>query len=149
MFKCFLYISVLNLLFIVNGFSNELRIYSNNLVVNRTDKISTFSGNVYAYNQKIQIWSEKLVLRFNENKNEIDQVNAETNVKIMREGITATGETGRYYPKSEVVNLYGNVEVIENDNFVKCDELFLDLKNSMSIMKSNTSNRVEAFISEN
>ena len=47
------------------------------------------------------------------------------------------------------INIYGNVEVFENDNYVKCDELFLDIKNATSIMKSNSSKRVEAFIINN
>ena len=42
--------------------------------------------------------------------------------------------------------MYGNVEVLENNNFVKCDELFLDIKNSISIMRSSSPKRVEAFI---
>ena len=42
--------------------------------------------------------------------------------------------------------MYGDVVVVENQNYVKSDELFLDLNNSTSIMRSNTSKRVEAFI---
>ena len=45
--------------------------------------------------------------------------------------------------------MYGNVEVVENNNYVKCDELFLDIRNSMSIMKSTSTDRVEAFIINN
>ena len=43
------------------------------------------------------------------------------------------------------INIFGNVEVEEN-NYVKCDELFLDIKNSTSIMKSATSKKVEVLI---
>ena len=45
--------------------------------------------------------------------------------------------------------MYGNVEVVESNNYVKCDELFLDIKNSKSIMRSTSSERVEAFIINN
>ena len=37
----------------------------------------------------------------------------------------------------------------ENNNYVKCDELFLDIENSISIMRSNSQNRVEAVIENN
>ena len=37
----------------------------------------------------------------------------------------------------------------EKNNFVKCDELTIDISNSTSIMKSNSSERVEAFIISN
>ena len=41
------------------------------------------------------------------------------------------------------------VEVKENNNLIKCDELFLDIENSTSIMRSNSENRVEAIIINN
>ena len=105
--------------------------------------------NKYQSNKDIKIWSEKLIVKFNNKENEIEQLNAENSVKIIKEEITATGDIGLYYPKSEILNLLGNVEVIENNNYVKCDELYLDIKNSTSIMKSNSSNRVEAYITNN
>ena len=148
MFKKTFNIIVINLLLIINSYSNELKITSENLEVDRENKITVFLGNVYAYNNDIKIWSEKLIVKFDKD-NEIEQLNAENSVKIIKEEITATGDIGLYYPKSEILNLLGNVEVIENNNYVKCDELYLDIKNSTSIMRSNSSNRVEAYITNN
>jgi len=147
MFKKTFNIIIINLLLIINSYSNELKITSENLEVDRENKITVFLGDVYAYNKDIKIWSEKLIVKFD--NNEIEQLNAENSVKIIKEEITATGDIGLYYPKSEILNLLGNVEVIENNNYVKCDELYLDIKNSTSIMKSNSSNRVEAYITNN
>ena len=149
MFKKSLNIIIINLLLIINSYSNELKITSENLEVDRENKISIFLGDVYAHNEDIKIWSEKLIVKFDDIKNEIEQLNAENSVKIIREEITATGDVGLYYPKSEILNLLGNVEVVENNNYVKCDELYLDIKNSTSIMRSNSSNRVEAYITNN
>ena len=149
MSKKIFYIIVINLLFITYSYSNELKITSENLEVDRKNKISIFSGDVYAHNNDIKIWSDKLIVKFDNIENEIEQLNAENSVKIIREEITATGDMGLYYPKSEILNLLGNVEVIEHNNYVKCDELYLDIKNSTSIMKSNSSNRVEAYITNN
>ena len=149
MFKKTFNIIVINLLLIINSYSNELKISSESLEVDRENKISTFVGDVYVHNKDIKIWSEKLIVMFDNTENEIEQLNAENSVKIIKEEITATGDIGLYYPKSEKLNLLGNVEVIENNNYVKCDELYLDIKNSTSIMKSNSSNRVEAYITNN
>ena len=143
------YIIIISLLLTINSYSNELKITSENLEVDRENRVSVFSGNVYAYNKDIKIWSERLIVKFDNTKNEIEQLNAEYSVKIIKEGITATGDIGLYYPKSEKLNLLGNVEVIEKNNYVKCDELYLDIKNSTSIMKSNSSKRVEAYITNN
>ena len=143
------YIVIINLLLTVNSYSNELKVTSENLEVDRENRISVFSGDVYAYNKDIRIWSEKLIVKFDNTKNEIEQLNAEYSVKIIKEEITATGDIGVYYPKSEKLNLLGNVEVLEKNNYVKCDELYLDIKNSTSIMRSNSSKRVEAYIINN
>ena len=147
MFKQIFCIIAINLFMIASSKSGEIIITSKNLEVDRKNKISIFSGSVYAHNQNIEIWSDQLLVNFDNNKNEIQQLNAAGNVKIIKEEITATGENGLYSIKSDVLSLYGNVEVFENNNYVKCDELYLDIKNSSSIMKSTSSERVEAYIS--
>ena len=143
------YIVIINLLLTVYSYSNELKVTAENLEVDRENRISVFSGDVYVYNKDIRIWSEKLIVKFDNTKNEIEQLNAEYSVKIIKDEITATGDIGVYYPKSEKLNLLGNVEVLEKNNYVKCDELYLDIKNSTSIMKSDSSKRVEALITNN
>ena len=149
MFKKTFNIIVINLLLVINSYSNELKITSENLEVDRENKITVFLGEDVYKRQDIKIWSDKLIVKFDDMENDIEQLNAENSVKIIKEEITATGDIGLYYPKSEILNLLGNVEVIENNNYVKCDELYLDIKNSTSIMKSNSSNRVEAYITNN
>ena len=139
-------LTILNLLIIFNAYANELKISSDKLEVDRENKISIFSGSVYAYNEDIKIWSEELIVKFNNNENKIQQLNAKKKVKIINQEITATGKTAIYDPNLETLQMYGNVEVTESKNFVICDELFLDIKNSTSIMTSVSSNRVEAFI---
>ena len=149
MFKYILYLTIFNFLIILNSHANELKINSDKLEVDRNNRISIFSGNVHAYNDDIRIWSENLTIKFNDNENQIREIYAENNVKIINQGVTATGKTGTYYPEQDILNIYGNVELLENNNYVKCDELYLDIKNSTSIMKSNSSNRVEAYITNN
>ena len=149
MSKTSFYIIIVSLLLTINSYSNELKITSENLEVDRENRISVFSGDVYAYNKDIRIWSERLIVKFDNTKNEIEQLNAEYSVKIIKEEITATGDIGVYYPKSEKLNLLGNVEVIEKNNYVKCDELYLDIKNSTSMMRGNSLKRVEATITNN
>ncbi len=146
MLKNLINLTILNLFIIFNAFANELKISSDKLEVDRENKISVFSGSVYAYNEDIKIWSEELIIKFNNNENEIQQLNAKKKVKIINQEITATGKTAIYDPNLETLQMYGSVKVTESKNFVICDELFLDIKNSTSIMKSISSNRVEAFI---
>ena len=149
MSKKTIYIIIINLLLVLNSYANELKITSEHLKVDRENKISIFSGDVHAHNKDIKIWSEELTVVFDDTENKVKQLNAEKSVKIIKEEITATGDIGVYYPESEILNLLGNVEVIENNNYIKCDELYLDIKNSTSIMTSNSSKRVEAYVNNN
>ena len=149
MIKKTLYLLIFNFVAVFNIYANELKINSDKLEVDRNNNVSIFSGNVYAHNQEIKIWSDILIVKINDEESNIEELNAKNKVKIINKDIIATGEIATYYPIKDILNMYGNVEVVENNNYVKCDELFLDIRNSMSIMKSTSTDRVEAFIINN
>ena len=128
------------------SYSKEINISSDELVIDRKNNISIFSGNVYAFEKNLEIWADQLTVKFDYEKNEVEEIYAEQNVKIARENIIATGNTGFYYPANNEIKMLNDVEVIENENFVRCDELILDITNSISIMRSKTKSRVEAII---
>ena len=137
-------------IFILRSYSDEIIIVSDKLEIDRVSNISIFSGNVHVYEDDLEIWADKITVKFNYSENEVEEMLAENNVRILRENITATGNLGFYYPILDEIKMFENIEVIEDDNLVKCDELFLDIKNSISIMKGNSKTRVEAIIvSEN
>ena len=126
--------------------SREINISSDSLTIDRENNISTFYGNVYAFEKDIEIWADQLTIKFNNQVNDVEEIHATKNVKVIRENIIATGDTGFYYPAKNEIKMLNSVEVLENENLVKCDELVLDLTNSISIMKSKSKRRVEAII---
>lgn len=128
--------------------SEQLVIISDKLEVNRNTMTSIFTGNVYAKEKELEIWTDRLEVKFikNNNKNEVKEIVAESSVKIINERGIAHSDYGLYYPGKDLIKLSGNVNVNENGNIIKCDKLALDLKNSTSIMTSNSSQRVEAKI---
>ena len=127
-------------------YSDEIKIISNKLSVDRDSRVSIFTGEVYAYEKNLEIWADEITLKFKKDEDKIQELLAVNKVKIVKQDITATGSRGIYYPLEEKLQLYDDVEVLENNNSVKCDELILDIKNSTSIMKSVSNNRVEATI---
>ena len=144
--RYFICVLLISCILAPNSYSYELKITSENLEVDRKNNMSIFSGNVYAFNDEIRIWSEELMILLNESENKIKKLEAKNKVKIIKQNVTATGESSVYYPDTGIVNMYGNVEVHEDNNIVKCDELFLDINNSLSIMKSSPLKKVEASI---
>ena len=126
--------------------ADEINISSNELHIDRVEKVSVFTGDVYAWDDKFKIWSDRLLVEFTENEKEINIIIAEENVKIIKDEMKINGDKAIYYPSEEKLNTSGNVQVDNNGNLINCDELTLDLENSISIMKSDSSKRVEAII---
>ena len=139
---CFFIISIAN--------AKQIKITSDKLEIDRTDNISIFSGKVYALEDNLEIWSEKLIVTSSEDEKKIKEIIAYGNVEILREELSINGNEAKYDPKKNKLVVFGEVKVIQNKNIVLCDKIVVDLDNSSSIMSSDTTSRVKALIiSEN
>ena len=94
----------------------------------------------------MKIWSDELILTSSKDEKTIKRINAKNNVKILREQLSIIGDEAVYDPLKNELTVIGEVKVSENDNIILCDEIIIDLENSSSIMKSETTRRVEAII---
>ena len=56
------FITLLFILFINSANAKEIKIISDRLEVIRAENISIFSGNVYAMEDNLELWSEKLIM---------------------------------------------------------------------------------------
>ena len=135
---CFFFISIAN--------AKQIKIESDKLEIIRTENISIFSGKVYALEGNLEIWSEKLIVTSSEDENEIREINAYGNVRILREELSINGNEAKYSPNKNTLVVFGEVEVMQSKNIILCDKIVVDLKNSSSIMSSNSTKRVEALI---
>ena len=141
-FFCFLFISIAN--------AKQIKITSDKLEIDRSANISIFSGKVYALEDNLEIWSEKLIVTSSEDEKRVKEINAYGNVKILREELSINGNEAKYHPNKNTLVVFGEVEVIQNKNIILCDKIVVDLENSSSIMSSDNISRVEALIiSEN
>ena len=145
MFKNF-FITFLFILFINSANAKQIKIISDKLEIIREENISIFSGNVYAMEENLEIWSEELIMRSSKDENEIQEINAHGNVKIVREELSINGDKARYDPIQNKLFVFGEVEVLQNQNTILCDKIIVDLENSSSIMSSDSNKRVEALI---
>ena len=128
--------------------NDSINIISNQLNIEMNERKSIFTGDVYAHNEDLKVWSDKMIINLKLEKNEIKEILASGNVKIIRliEGSEIYGDNANYFIEEEIIIVTGNVTVEENGNKIMGNELVVDLKNSSSIMKGTNSNRVEAFI---
>tara|TARA_B100001564_G_C20517485_1_gene613581 strand:+ start:66 stop:521 length:456 start_codon:yes stop_codon:yes gene_type:complete len=127
-------------------YAKEIKIVSDNLEIIRTDSISIFSGNVYAIEDDLEIWSDKLMITSSIDETTIEEINAEKNVKIIRQELMIEGKKAKYDPIKNILTVVDDVKVSQNGNNIFCDKIIVDLENSSSIMKSSSTNRVKAVI---
>ena len=133
---------------LITAYSDTIKISSEKLNVYRNKNISVFSGNVYAEDDTIKLWSDKISMFYDEIEKSVYEIVAENNVKIIINEVTAYGDFSKYQVDNEELLLEGNVVVIENDNKIQSDQLILDLANSTSIMTAKRNNRVTAQINK-
>ena len=140
------FIAFLFILFANSANAKQIKIISDKLEIIRADNISIFSGNVYAVEDNLSIWSEKLILTSSKDEREVKEINAHGNVKIVREELSINGDKARYNPVQNKLFVFGKVEVLQNQSIILCDKIIVDLENSSSIMSSDSNKRVEALI---
>ena len=148
MIKSF-FIKTLSLIFLISSYpayADTLKISSNKLEALRVDRLSVFTGNVYAEDKTMKIWSEKLSVLYDDEIEKIEEIIAEGSVKIIRNDLEAYGDYSSYKPKINNMFLSGNITVIQNNNRVQCDQLSIDLDSSTSIMTANNGNKVRVKI---
>ena len=145
MFKNF-FITLLFIVSITSANAKQMKIVSDRLEIIRAENISIFSGNVYAMEDNLEIWSEELIMTSSKDENEVKEINAHGNVKIVREELSINGDKARYDPIQNKLFVFGEVEVLQNQSTILCDKIIVDLENSSSIMGSDSNKRVEALI---
>ena len=59
--RYFICVLLISCILAPNSYSYELKITSENLEVDRKNNKSIFSGNVYAFNDEIKIWSDDFI----------------------------------------------------------------------------------------
>ena len=145
MLKIF-FITLFSFLFINATNAEQIKIISDKLEIIRAENISIFSGNVYAIEGNLEIWSEKLIMTSSNDETEVEEINAHGNVKIVREELSISGDRAQYDPIQNKLIVFNKVEVIQNRSIIMCDKIIVDLENSSSIMSSESNKRVEALI---
>ena len=63
----------------------QIKVESDKLFVSQDPIKSIFSGDVYAYDSEIEIWSDKITITFYGPNNKIDTIEGEGKVKLIRD----------------------------------------------------------------
>ena len=129
--------------------SNEILIESQELVITNKPLTTTFIGNVYAYDEEIKLWSDKIVILYTESDNQIDQIKTFGNTKLINDNQEIISENITYFVIDKKIHAKGKITLTQDKNIMRGNELNVDLAKSTSIMKSNENSKVTVKIDNN
>ena len=145
-FLC-LFISLISFLKI--SYSDEILIESEELMITNEPLTATFIGKVYAFDDEIKLWSDKILILYTKTENEIDQIRSFGNTKLVRENQEIISEKMTYFVIDKKIFAKGNITLTQDKNVMKGNELNLDLVKSTSIMKGSQNDKVTVKINSN
>ena len=99
-------------------------------------------GNVYAFDNEIKLWSDKILILYTETESQIDQIKCFGNSKLVRENQEIISENITYFAIDQKIYAKGDITLTQDENVIKGNELSVDLVKSTSIMKSSQNNKV-------
>ncbi len=95
----------------------------------------TFLGDVTLKKEDISLYSDYMVVFYDETTNGISEIEARGNVVVRREGRTALADRAYYYSKEEKIVLTGDARIIENENQIGGDRITLFVRDDRSIVE--------------
>ena len=147
--KFFLCLFIFLISFLKTLYSDEILIESEELIITNEPLTSTFIGNVYAYDNKIKIWSDKILILYTESESQIDQIKCFGDSKLVRENQEIISENITYFVIDKKIYAKGDITLTQDENVMKGNELSVDLVKSTSIMRSSENNKVTVKINNN
>ena len=147
--KFFLCLFISLILFLKISYSDEILIESEELVITNEPLTTTFIGDVYAFDNEIKLWSDKILILYTETKSQIDQIKCFGKSKLVRENQEIISENITYFAIDKKIYASGDITLTQDENVMKGNELSVDLVKSTSIMKSSQNNKVTVKIYKN
>ena len=147
--KFFLCLFIFLILFLKTSHSDEILIESEELIITNKPLTTTFIGSVYAFDNEIKLWSDKILILYTETESQIDQIKCFGNSKLVRENQEIISENITYFAIDKKIYAKGDITLTQNENVMKGNELSVDLVKSTSIMIGNKNNKVTVKINNN
>ena len=147
--KFFFFIFIFLISFLKISYTDEILIESEELIITNEPLTTTFIGNVYAFDNEIKLWSDKILILYTETESQIDQIKCFGNSKLVRENQEIISENITYFAIDKKIYAKGDITLTQDENVMKGNELSVDLVKSTSIMKSSQNNKVTVKINNN
>ncbi|MCB2183918.1 MAG: lipopolysaccharide transport periplasmic protein LptA [Desulfobulbaceae bacterium] len=134
-----------------------IHIEANKMVSKQKENIVIFTGNVEAEQGGLVIHADEMTVYHKSNPVDTDKEQGNTqkiqklfaigNVKIIQEGLIATGNEMEFFADDRKVLITGNTKVWQDKNLVTGDKIMLDLNTETTVIEPDKEGggRVKAF----
>ena len=147
--KFFILLFILLIPFLKVSKASEILIESEELIITNDPLTTTFIDNVYASDEEIKLWSDKILIIYTEEGSQIHTIKSFGSTKLIRENQEILSENMIYFVIDKKIYAKGNITLTQDGNVMNGNELTVDLVKSTSIMKSDNINKVSVKISNN
>ncbi|MBI5327313.1 MAG: lipopolysaccharide transport periplasmic protein LptA [Deltaproteobacteria bacterium] len=125
--------------------AQPITITSNNMEARKKDNLVIFKGDVAVQQKDYILYSNELHIYYAEAQ-EIKEMIAMGNVKMVQLNKVATGEKAVYNRETRVVVITGNPQVEQDCDVVKGDKITIFLDEDKSLIEGGGNNRVMAVV---
>lgn len=123
--------------------SGPVKITGDNFVVDDTQHIATFTGNVVVLRKDLTVWAPKVVIDYGEGgPSNIKSFIASGGVRIKTKDQDATGDQAIYNPNTRLLRLTGHVMVVNKNGTVGSPDLVVNLDTNTSVFTGGSGGRV-------
>jgi lipopolysaccharide export system protein LptA len=98
------------------------------------DKI-TFKGDVTLKKEGMTLYSDRMIVFYDEPSKGINVIEALGNVVVRKEGRVALSKKASYYSKEEKIVLTGDARIIENENQLGGERITLFMREDRSVVE--------------
>ena len=126
--------------------SKPITVKSNELKADNKARMATFIGKVVARQDDVTIYSDKLVIYYGEQSEQVDKIEAFGSVRILQENRIGTGGHAVYSSKEGKITLSDNPKVVQGSDSVTGKVIVYYLNEERSDVTGGDNARVEAVI---
>lgn len=117
--------------------SQPVEVTADNLTVEQNANSATFFGNARVVQGAMILAANKIEVRYNDEQSAIEQVVATSDVMFTNGVEIAEAQQGTYFVESGIVDLTGDVVLVQGVNAISGDALKLDIKTNRGTMSGN------------
>lgn len=128
--------------------ASEVKVTADNFVVTDAKHEAVFTGNVQIVHPNVTLKGDKVVVSYGAGgTSDVKTLDATGNVWLKTTEQTATGDHAVFDPKTQILNLDGNVTVVNASGTLHGPQLTVNLKTQTSTFTANKGGRVTGVFS--